>query len=80
MINIKHRGCDTQDYSSVLHVHHIQYSPRHNVTGVGAVPGAPSDAPFYEGHHGRPVDPSNLGCLIISTSKTPKLNMSILGE
>ena len=32
---------------------------RHNVTGVGAVPGALSDAPFYEGHHGRPVDPSD---------------------
>ena len=26
---------------------------------VGAVPGALSDAPFYEGHHGRPVDPSD---------------------
>ena len=32
---------------------------RHNVTGVGAVPVALSDAPFYEGHHGRPVDPSD---------------------
>ena len=32
---------------------------RHNVTGVGAVPGVLSDAPFYEGHHGRPVDPSD---------------------
>ena len=29
---------------------------KHNVTGVGAVPEALSDAPFYEGHHGRPVD------------------------
>ena len=36
---------------------HLKY--RHNVTGVGTVPGALSDAPFYEGHHGRrPVDPS----------------------
>ena len=32
---------------------------RHNVTGVGAVPGALSDAPFYEGHHGWPVDSSD---------------------
>ena len=32
---------------------------RHNVTGVGAVPGALSDAPFYEGHHGQPMDPSD---------------------
>ena len=43
-------------------LHHIKY--RHNVTGVGAVPGALSDAPFYEGHHGWPVDSSDLGCSI----------------
>ena len=41
----------------MLYILIIKY--RYNVTGVGAVPGALSDAPFYEGHHGRPVDPSD---------------------
>ena len=45
---------------SVLHL--IQY--RHNVTRIGAVPGSLSDAPFNEGHHGWPMDASNLGCLM----------------
>ena len=46
--------------ASVLHL--IQY--RHNVTGAGTVPWSLSDAPFNEGHHGRPMDAPNLGCLM----------------
>ena len=46
-------------YGKVARFYILIIKYRHNVTGVGAVPGALSDAPFYEGHHGWPVDPSD---------------------